>query len=110
MGDYNGWSNRATWAMALNLGNEYSVYKQCEEYARRAAVGNEEDVDTFREELAEYLEQYAAFIMAVYPELLPDFDPACHMSPDPKDNHGPDDVDEVNWAEIAEGYVLSDYV
>lgn len=107
---YNGWSNRDTWAMALNLGNDYDVYMQCEEFARVAAIGNEDDVDAFRDELAEALAIYARMLLGISPSSLPDFDPAMHMSPDPKDNHGPDDVDGVNWREIAEGYELSNYV
>lgn len=107
---YNGWSNRATWAMSLDLNNDETTYYGCETYARGAAVGNEDDPEAFYAELADELEKYARMLVAVFPFMLPDFDPAMHESSDPKDPHGPDDIDEVNWLELAEGYVLSEYV
>jgi hypothetical protein len=96
--------------MSLNLSNEYSVYMRCEQHARFAAIGNEEYADGFHAELAAYLEIYARHILSEMPFLLPDFDPAGHESSDPKDNHGPDDIEGVNWLEIAEGYDLAEYV
>lgn len=107
---YNGWSNRATWAMALNLSNDYGVYQACEGAARFASVGNEEYVEGFYAELAEYLRMIAVDYLDSFPSALPDFDPAGHESSDPKDPHGPDDITEVDWQEIAETYELSEYV
>lgn len=107
---YNGWSNRATWAMSLNISNDETTYRITEGAARFAAIGNEDSVEDFRAELAEMLRIVATDWVDNMPFLLPDFDPAGHESPDPKDPHGPDDIEEVNWDEIAAGYVLADYV
>lgn len=118
---YNGWSNRATWAMGLNLSNEEGIYRELESRASTAALGNDpndpddvgdrtlaEIAEDFHIDLAIAIEQYARYCAAK--GLLPDFDPDSHESSDPRDNDGPDDIDEVNWLEIAESYELSDYV
>jgi hypothetical protein len=94
---YNGWSNRETWAMALNLGNDEYTYRECERAARLAAVGNEEDVEAFHYELMNALRELGH--MFADQGLLPDF-----TGPDP------DDFTEVDWREIAEGYELSEYI
>lgn len=114
---YNGWSNRDTWAMALNLSNDYATYQACESAARRAAPVIDIDsdprlcedlADEFHEDLAKRLETLGRAFASE--GMLPDFDPDSHESPDPKDNHGPDDIDGVNWREIADQYQLSEYV
>lgn len=96
---YNGWSNRETWAMALNLGNDEYTYHACEAKARYAAVGNESDPEAFHRELVPLLRELGhAF---ADDGLLPDF---TVTGPDP------DDITQVDWEEIAEGYQLSEYV
>lgn len=124
MSDYNGWSNRATWAMALDLGNDEYTYRAVESLASYAAIGNGygdlhydgdgEEVgrdltartEDFHAELARSIEAFARGNAAS----LPDFDPAMHKSPNPKDSNGPDDIDDVDWQEIAENYPLDDYL
>lgn len=110
MGDYNGYTNRDTWAMGLNLDNDYETYTHCQGLARHAMIGNEDNPDGFYEELAEYLEGYARRLIAEAPYMLPDFNPASHESPDPRANNGPDDVNGVNWRELAECYEPKDYL
>jgi hypothetical protein len=118
---YEGWSNRATWAMNLNITNEYGLYMELEGKARYAAVGNdpldedpidgrsaEECADDFHAELSFAIRQYGEYCVAE--RLLPDFDAEMHESPDPKDNDGPDDITQVDWLEIAMSYDLNDYV
>lgn len=107
---YNGWVNRDTWAMALDLGNDEVTYRMCEALARYAAIGNEDDPEAFRDELADQLKQLGYKLLATDPGYLPDFDPSQHESPDPRDNHGPDDIEGVDWHEIAETYDLDEYV
>jgi hypothetical protein len=97
MGDYNGWTNRATWAMNLDLTNEYGQDRQLESYARYAAIGNEEYEAGFYDELAGYIEGYARDLK--HHGLLPDFQ-----------GEDPDDINEVNWLEIAESYNICDYI
>lgn len=105
---YNGWTNRATWAMGLNLGNDEYTYRQCESAARYAAVGNEESPEDFRAELADALRKLGRDLAAA--GYLPDFDVSAHESADPSDPNGPDDIDAVNWVELAESYELAEYV
>jgi hypothetical protein len=120
---YNGWSNRATWAMNLNITNEYGLYMELEGKARYAAVGNdpnnedpidgrsaEECVDDFHAELSFAIRQYGEYCVAE--RLLPDFmlRGMSRRTPDPKDNDGPDDITQVDWLEIAMSYDLNDYV
>lgn len=114
---YNGWSNRDTWAMALNLSNDYATYQACESAASRIVWGYDPDDDErsqeeveedFHAELAKKLETLGRAFASE--GMLPDFDPDSHESSDPKDNDGPDDVDGVDWREIADTYELSEYL
>lgn len=52
--NYNGWSNRETWAYSLWLGNDEGLYNQCMEYVDKAK--NHDDKDTQIWDLAKKLE------------------------------------------------------
>lgn len=39
--DYQGWTNRQTWSVALNISNEYSLYTAAVDYVRKNLKGKE---------------------------------------------------------------------
>lgn len=94
MGDYNGWTNKATWRANMWLtSNDEGVYRECVDlahYAHKAAY----EADDRRDRLADLLSEYAE-------ELL----------------HGPrgeggwlgdivsDELDKVDWYEIADALI-----
>jgi len=41
--DYNGWTNRETWATALHINNDQSLQETAEEYAIEARYSHDED-------------------------------------------------------------------
>lgn len=95
---YNGWSNRETWLMNLNLQNTEGSYDLCEQeaaYKARKASGSEE---YFWECLAVSLEEVGR--VCSENGILPDFD----------GNHDREDMTKVNWLEIASKYELEDYL
>jgi hypothetical protein len=106
MGGYRGWSNRDTWAMALNLDSDYDTYQACQAGARRVRAITDTP-DDFHAELASALERLARAFNAAL--MLPDFDASTHESPDPGDNNGPDDINGVDWLEIAATYDYDEY-
>lgn len=95
---YNGWSNRDTWAMALNIDNDYRTYHAKEETARACFKLYADDPKRARSVIAMRLASFAREWVRM--GLLPDFDP---KSPE----H--DDFDGVNWDEIVSKLDASEY-
>lgn len=56
--EYNGWTNRETWAMALWFDNEFSLYEMAQEYARAEIEGHDKDEEINPYYLAESLKNY----------------------------------------------------
>lgn len=94
---YNGWANWATWAMALDIGNDETIYRMAETAARVSAVGNEESPDDFHAELSEAMERLGTMLAEM--GLLPDF----------SEGDREKDLADVDWQEIAGHYPLEDY-
>ena len=40
--DYNGWSNRETWATALHINNDQYLYETAQDYTRQEIEGHEQ--------------------------------------------------------------------
>ena len=53
--EYNGWSNRETWATMLHLDNDQALYEIARDYAKREM---EENSDQARYELAQTLQNW----------------------------------------------------
>jgi hypothetical protein len=84
MSDYNGWSNRETWAVNLHLSNDQDLYEHTNYLARRA---------TCAEHLAEYLQAFVG-------ETPKD----CPIPLLVSDLEG-DDWNDINWLEVAENWL-----
>jgi len=75
---YNGWTNYETWNIALWIDNDESLYHMRRDY--QAEKGGKLTPQTAQ-----------AFCWSVYPEGTPDMD-------------GRDDMQKVNWSEVAENW------
>ena len=56
--EFNGWSNRETWAMALWIDNDYSLYTTATEYARGEIEGHDQGEEINPYYLGESLKNY----------------------------------------------------
>jgi hypothetical protein len=56
--EYNGWTNRETWAVALWIDNDYSLQETATEYARTEIEGHDKDEEINPYYLGESLKTY----------------------------------------------------
>jgi hypothetical protein len=112
---YSGWTNRATWAVALHVNNDQGWQEQIMDLARQYLAApreeepdgpeetSEDDASGFREALKESIT--AIVDPLAYVEEFGD----CRLS---EWNNGPGmaardigDLDDVNWHELAESFI-----
>ena len=62
--EYNGWSNRETWATNLWLTNEYGITKDLEIYFQELHNEGEETTAEIKRKFAEYIENYTNELLA----------------------------------------------
>lgn len=62
--EYNGWSNRETWATNLWLTNEYGITKDLEIYFQELHSEGEETTAEIKRKFAEYIENYTTELLA----------------------------------------------
>ncbi len=62
--EYNGWSNRETWATNLWLTNEYGITKDLEIYFQELHSEGEETTAEIKRKFAEYIENYTNELLA----------------------------------------------
>lgn len=95
-GDYNGWSNYPTWAVALWIGNEEPSYWHVSELAESWAEESREDGGILAD-LAFRIFAYVADSASIAPVLG-----QASLATDLLNSV----LAAVNWQEIAEGYAL----
>lgn len=83
---YNGWSNRDTWAMSLNLTNDEYPYHDIQDM-----MDFDRATGTPEEEIADTIEQMAYYYVSI--GILPDFR-----------GEDPDNIEGVNWLEIVRNW------
>jgi len=95
---YNGWSNRATWAVALHLGNDCNVQKYWEERTEEVCYENMDhealDIDAATWQLEDELNEWVSIGIEEALEAGDFF--TCLIN---------DLVPEVNYEEITRGWV-----
>jgi len=93
--EYNGWTNRETWATALHLDNNQGIYNEVQDYTRGAIENNPIKEAPYR--LADTLEEW---VNAMF-----EFD---NISENRALFSMLEDIGSlyrVNWREIAQGYI-----
>ena len=92
--EYNGWSNRETWATNLWLTNEYGITKDLEIYFQELHSEGEATTAEIKRKFAEYIENYTTELLA-----FENLNPTTYsMLTDIGSLY------RVNWREIAEDF------
>lgn len=105
---YNGWTNRATWAVALHVNNDQGWQEQVHETTREALASTREfgpgEEVTF---LAEWLKDNVTAIVdpLAYVEEFGDVSLSTWAKGPGLAARDIGDLDEVNWHELAESFI-----
>jgi hypothetical protein len=96
--EYQGWSNRETWATALHIGNDSSLYEIARDYARQEIEGHDigEEINAYH--LGETLKNWIEDDLLTLENISGNRDLWLMLT----------DIGSlyrVNWREIAEGYL-----
>lgn len=95
---YNGWSNRESWATALWIDNDYSLYETALEYARGEIEGHDEGEQINSYYLGESLKNYIEEDLLTFDNVSNNKDLWLMLT----------DIGSlyrVNWREIADHYL-----
>jgi hypothetical protein len=90
--EYNGWTNRETWATALHIDNDQAMQEAVQELATSAHQENEDTLQALRE-LTEWVEEYVTEVLEA------DWEGVKSM------RYDIGSLWRVNWREVAEAYV-----
>lgn len=103
--DYNGWSNRATWAVNLHLSNDQGLYRITRDTVEVAREAWENDTspwraDTPRIEVADYLREFVeTWIDEAFDDAIDSNPRAVALVRDIMA------LDAVNWLELADHWL-----
>jgi hypothetical protein len=95
--EYNGWTNRETWAVNLWLTNDYGMCKDLEIYFQELHQDGDEVIET----TPEMMRNYADYLESYVGELL-EFENLNRTTYSMLTDIG--SLYRVNWREIAEGF------
>jgi hypothetical protein len=91
--EYNGWTNRETWATALHIDNDEGLYRTVKDWA----VSNIEEQESESEAVTVLAESIEDFVTEL---LETDWDGVKHM------RYDIGSLWRVNWREIANSFIL----
>lgn len=92
--EYNGWTNRETWAVNLWITNDYGMSKDLEIYFQELHGEGEETTPEMMRDYADYLENYVGELLSLENLNRTTYSMLTDIG----------SLWRVNWREIAEGF------
>jgi len=96
--EHNGWSNRETWATALHINNDQSLYEMARDYTRQEIEGHDEGEEINSYYLGQTLQNWIEGDLLTLENISGNFD-LFNMLTDIGSLY------RVNWQEIADSFL-----